>query len=252
MKIIFVFLILLMGCSRLTAQYPFPRDTIRSLADRFNRTKIRIGSDTLVTFKVKDGVRSKISDNIITIAASQDNKFYKITTQNIPTGNDNVTTVHALIDFDDLHLIQIKLEAKTDSGYAEFRDRHVTGWSRLPKENLKTIDFQSNDEPFLNDGNTPWFAGLFPMEKNKIVVVPEFVLFTNTIKYVEYTAIKQETIETEYGGFECWKLNAGHVGPPGYTSYHWYEKNTGRLIRYELSKPGESLKFVTELKNIIK
>lgn len=242
--------ILILSCGSIIAQNPnhSQRDTIRSMANYFDRTKIRIGSDTLVVFKIKNGERLKISENVITITVDETGASYKITTQNIPAASDNVTTVTATIDFNDLHLKKMKLEAKTDSGYAEFRDLRFRGWSQMPNEKMKTIDFEFTDLPFLNDGNTPWIAGLIPMKENKVFVMPVFSLFANVIKYTEYKVHNLETIESGNRRFVCWKVDAGHVGPPGYTSYHWYEKDTGRLIQYELSKPGESLKFLTELK----
>jgi hypothetical protein len=225
-------------------------DTIFSMKGRFKRSKIQLGTDTIIDFKESKGERKINATNTRTIAKVKidHTKYYQLTTQNIPATGDNITTVTALLDYNDLHLIKVHLSAKTDSAYVEFSNEHFTGWSQLPKEEKKIIDLSFKGLPLLAEGNTPFIIGLLSIEKNKTIVLPVFTLFSNTMVWKSYTILGKESVSIKGKEYPCWKIDAGKKGPPGYSSYHWYNSTTGALMQAELAKEGSDLKFVSELK----
>ena len=144
----------------------------------------------------------------------------------------------------------MQLSANTDSGYVEFKQNHFTGWSQLPKEEKKDIDFFYEGFPLLQEGNTPWAAGLLIKYKNTAIALSYFdLLFSNKVNWKRYEVLNTEKIIVNNKKYLCWKVNAGREGPPGYTSYQWYEAKTGKFVKGELLKEGVDLKFISELQN---
>jgi hypothetical protein len=203
-----------------------------------------------VLYKEVKGVRTKNAENKRTIEKIifSNLNYYRVTTVNIPANSENITTVIALLNYTDLHIIKMQLNASTDSGYVEYSNKHFTGWSQMPKEERKNIDIIYDGFPLVtSDAGIQWIAGLVTMKKNKKFTLPHFVLFANTVKWKSYVVLQKEKITIANGEFRCWKVNAGPMGPPGFISYQWFERKTGRLIKTELSKEGSETKFVSEL-----
>jgi hypothetical protein len=226
-------------------------DTVYSMAGKFKRSKIHFGTDTLVEYREAKGQRTINAKNIRTIlkVVINNKKYYKVTTLNIPATTENKTTVIALLDYNDLHIIKMQLNAKTDSGYVEFSNKRFTGWSQMPKEERKMIDLEYDGFPLVTaNAGIQWIVGLLPMKENKKFALSHFALFANIVKWKSYTVLNKETLLIDNRPYVCWKINAGPIGPPGFESYQWFEIKTGRLIKTELSKEGAETKFVSELK----
>ncbi|HYG50100.1 MAG TPA: hypothetical protein VD905_04310 [Flavobacteriales bacterium] len=247
-----LFFIALFGCKHVPATALFKADTVFSMQGKFKRKNMPLGTDSLLSYKVSGETKTKLSYNIRTISESHDrhSSSYKIVTQNIPFASDNATTVVACVDFNDLHLLSMHLRANTDSGHVKFNQDKFSGWSQLPRQERKTIDYTFAGGALPDEANTPWLAGLLPKKAGQKLVLPVFNLFGNAVKWKTYLPLQVEKITLKNKTFLCWKINAGVQGPPGYTSYHWYEKKTGRLIKEELVKEGSDVKFITELVNV--
>ena len=225
-------------------------DSIHSFRRRFKRSQIPLRTDSRIEYRETKGVRRINARNTLTIRKVKIKGvlYYEINTKNISEADPaNITEVNALIDYDDLHIISMSLQAKTDSGRVEYRHHRFTGWSQLPQQERKLIDHAFQGSAVMTDAGTPWLPGLITMTGNKKFAIPSFALFSNTVKWRVYTLEGTENIILHNTSFDCWKVNAGPVGPPGYTSYHWYEKSTGRFIKSELVKEGADVKFISEI-----
>lgn len=244
-----LFIFLTPGWSQHSDPTTFKTDSIFSLAGKFKRSRISLGTDTLFEFKETDGKRNLNAKNIRTIEKVRinNNKYYKVTTQNIPANSNNITIVSALLDYTDLHILTMQLAAKTDSGFIEFKQHRFSGWSQLPNEERKIIDLPYKGYPLLADAGTPWVAGLLFLKENRKIVIPYFALFANVVRWKTYIMLGNETITINEKKYVCRKVNAGPVGPPGYISYQWYEHKTGKLIKSELIKEGVPIRYVSEL-----
>lgn len=252
-KILFP-LVFILSCMASWAQNSglttYQTDSIFSLAGKFKRTKISLGTDTLFEFIQNNSERKLNAKNIRTIEKVfiKNREYYKVITQNIPANISDITIVSALLDYSDLHLITMQLSAKSDSGIVEFKQNRFSGWSQLPKEERKVIDLQYDGLPVLADAGTPWIVGLLSLEGYKKIAVPYFALFSNIVKWKTYEILSKERVSANEKMYLCWKVNAGHVGPPGYTSYQWYDSKTGKFIKSELIKEGSDIRYVSELK----
>ena len=232
-------------------QIPEKTDSIYSIAEYFKRSKIHFETNTLIEYKEIKGVKTKNAENERTIEKIKINnvKYYKVTTINRPVQSENITTVIALLDYGDLHIIQMQLNAKSDSGFVEFSNNQFIGWSQLPKEERKKIDMAYVGFPLVtSDAGINWIAGIIATKKDKKFALSHFALFANTVKWKIFHVLLKEKVRIESKLFNCWKVNAGPMGPPGFVSYLWFETKTGRLIKTELSKEGGETKFVSELK----
>lgn len=221
-------------------------DTIFTFQDVIG--KIKTGTDTLVSFIESDGVKDKISENVRKIDFA--NNQYKITTYNIPAGNDDFTKVEAILDAGDLHILSFYLKAKNDSALAKYNKGQIRGWLQIPRKEKMLINYTYDGNTFLSDGNTPWLIGLLDLKENSTIVIPVFHLFSNSLRWKSYTVLGEESITIKDITFNCWKVDAGPQGPPGFNAFHWYDKPSGQLLRVELSKDGESARYVSELENI--
>ena len=52
-----------------------------------------------------------------------------------------------------------------------------------------------------------------------------------------YTVIGSESVESGARSLECWKVDAGPLGPPGYVAYTWVEKTSHRIVQSALLNP---------------
>ena len=230
-------------------------DSIHSLSRAFKRVKIKLGTDTLIDYRVVGQTVKLNSKNVRTISKIKLNgkPYYKVVTMNIPIFKINstqhsTTTVISIIDYDDLHLIYSKLTAKTDSAEVQFDDKCFKGWSHLPGESKKEFDFPFAGTALSADANTAWIPGLFVKKESTKFALPYFAMFTNKVKWKVYTVTGKEHITIGSKVYRCWRINAGPQGPPGYTSFHWYTRKNGKFIKSELSKEGADLKFINTLK----
>ncbi len=217
----------------------------------FKNKEISIGTDTLTDYKI-DGEKKFISMNIRTteLAIKDGLRCYKITTQNIPANSDNITTVVAYLDYKDLNVIQVKLSAKTDSAFFEYDKHAIKGWSQLPGEERKHFEIEYSGNIYLHDGNTPWIAGLINKYSNSRFLLPTLSMFSNKVNWKLYEVVSNEEVELNGRKYSCRKINAGPSGPPGYSSFHWYNVKSGRFIKSELIKEGATRKYLSELKNV--
>ena len=223
-------------------------DTIFTFQKAINNDKITIGTDTLVSFIESESVKDKISENVRTIELI--NNQYKITTLNMPEGTVDYTKVEAILDAKDLHILSFYLKAKNDSAMATYQNGQIRGWLQIPNQEKMKIDNTYDGNTFLSDGNTPWLVGLLNLKENKTIVIPVFHLFSNSLRWRSYTVLGEDAILLDNKSFICWKVDAGPQGPPGFNAFHWYDKSSGQLLRVELSKEGETAKYVSELKNL--
>ncbi|MEN8247707.1 MAG: hypothetical protein ABFS32_02145 [Bacteroidota bacterium] len=247
MKLLFSILSMALAISFANAQV-LPADTIFSFQDAINNGKLKLGTDTLVSYIESEAIRDKISDNVRTIEFN--NNQYKITTYNKAAGSEDITKVEAILDGKDLHILRFYLKSKNDSAFAQYKNAMIKGWLQIPQQEKKNISYAFEGNTFLSDGNTPWLIGLLELKENQTIVIPVFHLFSNSLRWKTYEVLGEEAITINDISFSCWKVDAGPLGPPGFNAFHWYTKNTGKLLRVVLSKEGETAMYVSELKNI--
>lgn len=223
-------------------------DTIFTFKGIVNDGKIKTGTDTLVSFIESEGIKDKISENIRTIELV--NNQYRITTYNFLSSSEEVTKVEAFLDAEDLHIQSFYLKTKNDSASARYKNGQIRGWLKIPQQDKRIINFTYQGNTFLSDGNTPWLIGLLELQQNQTIIIPVFHLFSNSLHWRSYTVLGEEPVILQGNSYTCWKVDAGPQGPPGFNAFHWYDKNSGQLLRVELAKEGENAKYVSELKNI--
>jgi hypothetical protein len=225
-------------------------DSIYSMSGKFKRSEISIATDSFIDYRIEGDFKNKISENVYSVEKVKVGKqnCYRVTSVNIPVASNNVTTVEALIDYNDLHLIDMRLSARTDSGYVAFSRDRFKGWSQLPKEERKVFDFRYDRSALLPATNAPWLPGLLLRSASGRFALPYFAMFRNEVNWKVYNPLEKEDVVIHDKVYHCTKVDAGPIGPPGYTSFQWFDKK-GRLIKSELQKEGSSVIFLSELKS---
>ena len=214
--------------------------------------KIPVRTDTFLSYKVSSQGKTLTAQNTRTIEIIDiaGNCHLRLRTGNLPVGKENVTNMTAILRYSDLQLISLDLKSKTDSAHVDWKEGHFTGWSQSANEARKKIDLIYLGNVTVWEGNTPWIPGLFALQEGRQFIIPRFRLFSNDILARPYQVLKLEIINLNGKDFRCWKTDAGPAGPPGYNAFQWYDADSGRLLKTELTKKGEDVKYVSLLKNL--
>ncbi len=191
-----------------------------------------VGSDTTDDFVLEGGARRPGGGTIRSIGrvSLRGEPAYVIDTRTWGAGGD--TTVTSMtIRGTDLSLLSQRLHARTDSASLIVVQDRLTAWSVLPGASPVLLDLTLDHPVFGIESQLPWLLPLLPFHEGYRAAVPHFSPWTGGEKWDSITVVGSEPVTVNGRTFDCWKLDTGHVGPPGYRMYRWVDQRTRRILQ---------------------
>ena len=191
-----------------------------------------LGMRTVESLSISEGNWTRISSTSRTISRGREGDVdtYVIATTHV-SSSGNTTTATIIVRADDLALIHHRVKARSDSTAMSATSGYLTGWVILSGQPVRLID-QVLDRPvFPIEGQMPWLLPLLPYAENYAAAIPRFSPWFGGEVWGSVEVLGTETIEHEGAILECWKVDTGELGPPGYRATRWIDKSSRRIIR---------------------
>jgi len=207
-------------------------DTVLVGSSVLRGASLPLGMETVESSSISEGNWTRISSTSRTISRGKEGDVdtYVIATTHV-SSSGNTTTATIIVRAADFALIHHKVKARSDSTAMSANAHHLTGWVVLSGQPARLID-QTIDRPvFPIEGQMPWLLPLLPYQDRYAVAIPRFSPWFGGEVWGSVEVLGTEAIE--YGGtvLECWKVDTGELGPPGYRSIRWIDKSSRRIIR---------------------
>ncbi len=202
---------------------------------------LRIGTDTVDDFMVKDDTRQATGTTIRSITTLPDSggSAYQISSlQWNPQGDTTVTTM--VVRGLDLSLIFHRVKGTHDSAAVTASRIHLTAWVVLPDQPVRLLDLALDHPVFGVEGQVPWLLPLLPFAPGYAAVVPHFSPWSGREKWDTVSVVGSEEVVIGGRTYDCWKVDTGPLGPPGYRMTRWIDKRTRRVVQSALrgASPG--------------
>lgn len=211
-------------------------DTLFAGSPSLGTVPLATGTDTIRSFTEQEGVRTPSSTTILTIETSVDDgtEVYHVGSLHI---SDDTTVTLIVVRKSDFALMHHGVRAPDDSGAVTVAGDRISGWVALPSRPVLLFDLQTDHPVLPVDGPAPWIVRLLPLREDYSAAVPSFSMWTKSERWRTYKVAGSEFVENGGRTFECWKVDGGPLGPPGYISYLWVEKSSRRIVQGALLNP---------------
>lgn len=197
--------------------------------------RMPLTTDTIDAFVVSNGVREPGSTTIRSITRQQEGTepVYEIRTVNwTPQGDTTVATMRVRVK--DLALVFHRVTAAHDSAAVTASSTHLTGWVVLPNTPISLLDRTLPQPVFGVEGQVPWLLPLLPLEAGYRALVPHFSPWAGEERWDTVTVVGAERVVLGGRAIDCWKVDTGHLGPPGYRMYRWIDRKSRRVTQSAL------------------
>jgi len=217
-----------------------------------NLKKPSLGSWSYTDYLEKDEISNAYAKEVIAVKLEKATGLYEVLIGNYTT-NETQSITKIYLKNDNLQTVSLFLKATCDSAAINWVNDRLVGWAHYPPKEPFLFNEVSNFKPFTQSGNVPWYLGVIRYENMETFILPIFNTFTGSYKWSQYMVLGKERITAMNKEFDCWKIDAGRVGPPGYNKTVWIDSKSGLIIKSELIKDSSSPKYVMVLeKEIIK
>ena len=207
-------------------------DTIHAGSPALRGATMPLTTDTVDNYTLTGGVRQLSSTTVRSITRHQDaaEPTYLIRTLHwTARGDTSVTTM--VVRADDYSLVFHRVKAPRDSAAVTASRNHLTGWVVLPNQPVILLDRALEHPVFGVEGQIPWLLPLLPLAAGRQFVVPHFSQWDSAEKWDVVTVIGSEDVTVGSRSFDCWKVDMGSLGPPGYRMYRWVDKASRRIVQ---------------------
>lgn len=207
-------------------------DTVRVGSASLAGASLAEGTTRFESYRLEAGERSPISTTDVAISRepSGAGDVYRIHSVHASAGGD--TTVGTIVvRADDFALIHHRVKAAKDSAAVSSTGDHLTGWVVLPGQPTLLIDVALDHPVFPVDGPQPWLVGLLPLRNEYAAAIPRFSQWNGGEVWKEVTVLGSETVEVDGAPVECWTVDMGPLGPPGYRATAWVDKANGQVVQ---------------------
>lgn len=205
---------------------------------------IRVGSPSLAGAMLPEGTTvfeshslvasepTPISTTEVMISRQRSNQDDVYTIHSVHASTAGDTTVGTIVvRASDFSLLHHRVKADTDSAAVTSNGNHITGWVVLPGQPTRLIDLELDHPVFPVDGPQPWLVGLLPLREGYSAVIPRFSQWSGEEVWKEVRVLGSERVETPAGAADCWVVDMGSLGPPGYRATGWVDKISGLVVR---------------------
>jgi len=231
---------------RAAAQTP---DTVRVGSPSLAGARPPLTSDTVDNYVVTGGARRLAGTTVRTITRRDDplEPVYEIRTAHWIAGGD---TSHStmVVRVRDLSLVFHRVKAPRDSAAVTASRAHLTGWVVLADQPATLLDRTLAHPVFGVEGQVPWLFPLLPLAAGYTAVVPHFSQWDGGEQWATITVVGPERVTIGARAFECWKVDAGPLGPPGYRAYAWVDRQSRRVVQAALRGPGGDREYWSSLR----
>ncbi len=211
---------------------------------------IRLGSDTVDNYVVNGGTRQSTGVTIRTITARQDSldPVYEIRTLHWSVqGDTGISTM--VVRASDLSLVFHRVKGARDSAAVTASRIHLTAWVVLPNQPVRLYDRPLEQPVFGVEGQIPWLFPLLPLAPSYVAVVAHFSQWDGreVLDTVRVTGTERVSIGSR--SFDCWRVDLGLLGPPGYRMTRWVDSRTRRVVQSVLRGTGPGPEYWSYLRS---
>ena len=234
-------LLIAAGAAPLAAQTV---DTVRVGSSSLRGASLPEGTQRFESHILDSGEPTPLSTTEVTISRETTNGTDVYVIHSVHASTIGDTTVGTIVvRAEDFALLHHRVKAAEDSAAVSSTGDHVTGWVVLPGEPTRLIDLELDYPVFPVDGPQPWLVGLLPLREGYTAVIPRFSQWSGEQVWSEVTVVGSESVETDHGLIECWIVDMGPLGPPGYRATGWVSTVTGLVVRGVLRGPADQPEY---------
>ncbi len=207
-------------------------DTVRVGSPQLRGAKLRLGTETIHSFMLHEGVKRPISTTTQTIWRGREGGQNVYIVRSIHVGPRGDTTAGTIVVREsDFALIRHKVKGVGDSAAIAFSGAQITGWVVLPEEPIRLLDLRVPEAVFPIEGQIPWLLTVLPFREGFAAAIPHFSEWEGEEVWKNVKVISSEDLQRDRRRVECWKVDTGQLGPPGYRAIRRIEKSTGRILQ---------------------
>ena len=218
------------------------QDTLRIGNHILDGATLFLGTTSIESFKLQQGVRTPVSRSIVTIDEGLDDgiSVYKVSIIHSAAGRGDSALTTIVVRQKDFALLRHKVNASHDSAVVLYSQGFLSGWVVLPNKPVFLFDAGTSRPVFPVDGPAPWLLSALPLEENFNLVIPRYSMWDNREHNEELHVLGTEILERNGRKFECWKVDNGPFAIPGYRAFRWVDKQTKKILQTVLrGKPDE-------------
>ena len=207
-------------------------DTIRVGSRALNATGFLLGTDTVDGFELSGGKRKATNTTIRSITLEQyanEHVYLMRAIDWTPAGDS--TWSSTIMRVSDFSLVHHKVKGSHDSAAVTTTSSQLTAWVVLPPKPIVLLDLVLERPVFPLGGQVPWLLTMLPLAPGYQAVVPEFSEWDGREVWKHVDVLDVEKITVHNKTYECWKVDTGPIGPPGYHMYRWIDKASRRIIQ---------------------
>ncbi len=196
------------------------------------RARMPLGADTIDNYVLEFG-RERLAGStvrVISLVTEGQDRHYEIRTAHWQTDRDTSHSVMA-VRVRDLSLVFHRVKGPRDSAAVTVAAGHLTGWVVLPDRPILLLDRRLERPVFGVEGQVPWLLPLLPLAPGYRAVVPHFSQWAGVESADTVAVIGREPVVIGDRTFDCWHLDAGPLGPPGYRAHLWIDAATRRVVQ---------------------
>lgn len=231
--------LLLLPCSAGTPLLAQHVDTVRVGSVALRSVQLPTGTVVVRGYRLAEGIESPLNTTTQTIMRERiaDIDVYRIRTTHVSANHDTTVSV-TVVEADDFALVHHKVVAARDSAASSATAGHLSGWVVLPNEPPQLIDRVLAHPVFPVEGQIPWLFPQLPFRTGYVAIVLHFSEWAGQEETTRLEVLGSETIEWQGLPVDCWKIDAGPLGPPGYRAVHWIDKRRRLIVRSSLRGDG--------------
>jgi len=96
----------------------------------------------------------------------------------------------------------------------------------LPNRPVRELDVELLRPVLPLEGQMPWILGLLPLREGYVAAIEEFSPWEGEAVWRRIEVLGSDRLRVGESEVDCWKLDAGSLGPPGYRATRWIDKRS--------------------------
>lgn len=206
--------------------------------------RLRLGTESVKSFQLADGVRTPNSTTSRTTSLERHAGTDVYVMRYVHASADgNTTTSTMVVRASDFALVRHKVTADTDSAAVTASDGQITGWVVLPENPVQLLDVQIGHPVYPIEGQIPWLFPMLPLREGYRAAIAHFSQWSGTEEWADVIVIGSERIQFGRRIVDCWRVDTGELGPPGYRGYHWVAKEDRRVLQSVLRGTQDGVEY---------
>lgn len=223
------------------------QDTLRVGSEILDGAVPFLGSTSLESFKLLQGVRTPVNRSTQTIEQAVEDGLpvYRVTITHWAAGRGDSAMTTLVVRQKDFALLRHKVKATLDSAVVLYSQGFLSGWVVLPNKPILLIDMRTSQPVFPVDGPSPWLLSALPLKEDFSVVIPRYSMWDKSEHNEELNVVGTETLERNGKMVECWKVDNGPFAIPGYRAYRWVDKRTKKILQTVLRGKADEPEYMS-------